>query len=203
MSQSNSVLDYIKVLIWPTIFVMAFLIYGKEIFSVLGSREIEVFGLKVGKKVEDISDNYRMELEELRERIKQIDDNKALLDKIEGIESNLNKEMSQVKSSSIDTELSSENIRKRESVVRLEREGFEKILNRDINGAIRAFSEASTLWPEYHNVSEIRNLLLSNKIELSKPNNVTLWKEVSRTIMIKYSWGIPTNLRRKITEFSK
>ena len=36
-----------------------------------------------------------------------------------------------------------------------ERQGFEDLLERDIDGAIDAFGKAYEIWPDYHNVQEI------------------------------------------------
>ncbi len=49
MNPANIVLEYIKVLIWPIILVSAFTIFSEDLLDIIKNREIEAFGLKVGK----------------------------------------------------------------------------------------------------------------------------------------------------------
>lgn len=198
---ANIVLEYIKALIWPLVLVVAFTVYGDELFNIIKNREIDAFGLKLGKQIDDISKNYQEELDSLKENIKEENGNEALLEKLDGIGSNLGKELSQVQSSALQQTASLESLSKREAIARLERKGFESIINLDVNSAIDAFTEANRLWPDYHNVSEIRKLLIRHQQDLLKSADKSAWKEVVMVIIKKYSWGIPKDIRGKLRKF--
>ena len=82
-----------------------------------------------------------------------------------------------------------------------ERQGFEYILSNNIDGAIRAFAKAEKIWPTYHNVSEIRDLLESKRPSLgaaSETERDRVWQEIYGEILSKYSWGMPSDVRTQI-----
>jgi len=78
-----------------------------------------------------------------------------------------------------------------------ERLGFERIRQRDIEGAIEAFNRAEQLWPTYHWVYEIGRLLTQNREILSDPN-AGQWTEILKTLILKYHFGIP--MEHKVAE---
>ncbi len=198
MSPANIVLEYIKVLIWPVILVSAFTIFSEDLFDIIKNREIEAFGLKVGKQVDDVAINYKAELDALRDQIKKSSNDTALLRKIEVIESGLDKELEQVRNSAMVQQTQAPVITKNQQAKMLEQHGFTAILNRDSAAAIRAFSEAQILWPDYHNVAEIKRLLMDNQKALSNTDNIEVWQKVVTIIFEKYSWGIPADLRKPL-----
>ena len=196
-------LEYIKVLIWPLILVVAFNLYSAQIFEIISSREIDAFGLKIGSQIDDINTNYQTEIEKLKEEIKKGNSSDDLLQKLARIETNLGKELTQVKTSAMTrtNETSLSQLNKREQVAQLEKLGFEAIQRRDVEDALHWFDEARALWPDYHNISEIWNLLFKNKSELSNPENIRAWKNVTLTILEKYSWGMPVSVRNEFRTF--
>jgi len=73
--------------------------------------------------------------------------------------------------------------------------GFQRLISRDVESAIQAFSSAENIWPDYHNVSEILQLLLSNR-EVLMNRESPKWKDVYRKILTDYSWGMSQDVRR-------
>ncbi|MES9905792.1 MAG: hypothetical protein ABW168_24360 [Sedimenticola sp.] len=197
MESSNIILEYIKVLKWPLILIIGFTLYNDKLFGIIENREIDAFGLKIGKQVDEVSSNYKAELEALKTTIKSSKDS-SLLEKVEIIETNLERELAQVKQTALNKEAPSSTTARTTKVAKLERDGFIAVINRDANGAISAFSEASDLWPDYHNVSEINELLIKNKNNLSGNESTETWGNVTKTISDKYSWGMPSDVREQL-----
>ena len=75
-----------------------------------------------------------------------------------------------------------------------EQAGFEAILDRRLDDAIAAFERAREVWPDYHNVAEIAAYLARAKAT-EAPLDAATWAAVDRTILTRYSWGMPANLR--------
>ena len=101
MNPASIILEYIKTLIWPVLLVSAFVIYNDELLKMIEGREIEAFGVKVGKQIDDVSSNYKAELEALKAQIKNSTNNEAALKRIELIEKGLDRELSYVRTSTI------------------------------------------------------------------------------------------------------
>jgi len=199
MDRENIILEYIKVLIWPLILIIGFAFYSDKLFGIIENREIDAFGLKVGKQVDKVSSNYKAELKALKASMKDNKDS-SLLTKVEIIEENLERELAQVKKTALNKEASSSAIARNEKVAKLEYDGFTALLNKDLSGAISTFSDANELWPDYHNVSEIKKLLLNNKQSLSGAKSTEAWQAVMKTIQKQYSWGMPHDIRERIVE---
>lgn len=81
-------------------------------------------------------------------------------------------------------------------VARLERNGFEAILARDLEAALNSFERASELWPDYHNVSEIRDLL-RRVAGFEKPPDESIWAGIDNRILTQFSWGMPEDIRQR------
>lgn len=199
MNHTNLFLEYTKVLIWPLILVLGFVFYNDKLFGIIENREIEAFGLKIGKQVDEVSNAYKAEIDALKDSIKQSKDS-FLLKKVEIIEKNLERELAKVRETALSQEAPSSTLSRKENVKKLEQEGFTAILNRNLSAAINAFTEARVLWPDYHNISEIRKLLINKKKDLSGEESARAWKEVEKIILNEYSWGIPSDIREKLIE---
>jgi hypothetical protein len=81
-----------------------------------------------------------------------------------------------------------------EQAAAFERAGFEAILERRLDDAIRAFERAREAWPEYHNVDEIANYLARMQVTQG-PLDAADWAAIERTMLTRYSWGMPVDLR--------
>jgi hypothetical protein len=85
----------------------------------------------------------------------------------------------------------------------LELKGFASIVAKDAEGALRAFTDAEKLWPTYHNVAEIKKLLGQNHDALlaaPKEGKSEAWSNVYRLLVTKYSWGMPDDVKKKLSE---
>jgi hypothetical protein len=74
------------------------------------------------------------------------------------------------------------------------------LLNRNIDGVIQALTESEKIRPNLHNVSEIRRLMVKNKVSLSDPTSEQ-WKIVYAEILEKYSWGLPSSARQQMEAY--
>ena len=84
-----------------------------------------------------------------------------------------------------------------------ELKGFGFIVSKDAEAAIEAFANAEKLRPVYHNVAEIRKLLEENRAALvaaPREGPSEAWRNVYRTILSKYSWGMPDDVKKKLAE---
>lgn len=84
-----------------------------------------------------------------------------------------------------------------------ELKGFEFLVSKDADAALEAFANAEKLWPSYHNVTEIRRLLNDNRAALvaaPKEGKSPAWTSVYQTLITKYSWGMPADVKNKLTE---
>lgn len=196
MEYSKIVLEYIKTLIWPIILIVAFFSYEDEMLDLLKNREIDAFGLKIGKNIDVISTAYSTEINALKQSIVDAGGNEELLNKIADIDKNIKKELSAVKQQTESPQLIEPKAVSRSQVSVIEREGFEAIVNQDVTLAIQKFSAASELWSDYHNVSEIKRLLIRQQSGLNSPE---AWLALNRTILEKYSWGMPSDIRAQFT----
>ncbi|ALU45370.1 hypothetical protein [Pseudoalteromonas rubra] len=187
------VLEYIKVFLWPAILILAFAVYGDKLFKIIEQREVDAFGLKLGKQIEDISSNYEAQIAQLKKDIEASQEPATLLKKVDGIQVNLAKQLSSVKQTVLLTETPTVPNRKAQ-VDQYERAGFNAILARDVSEALSQFSAAQAIWPDYHNVSEIKRLLSKQKNQLQDSQN-TAWQAVFDTVLTQYSWGMPDDIR--------
>lgn len=91
----------------------------------------------------------------------------------------------------------------REEAADWELKGFEFLVSKDADAALEAFANAEKLWPSYHNVAEIRKLLNDNRAALvaaPKEGKSPAWTSVYQTLITNYSWGMPADVRNKLTE---
>lgn len=84
-----------------------------------------------------------------------------------------------------------------------EAKGFSFLLNKDAQAALDAFSHAEKLWPSFHSVAEIKKLLQDNQAALiaaPKEGASDVWVNFYRTLVTKYSWGMPADVREKFNQ---
>ncbi|MGS2718852.1 hypothetical protein ACVBE9_11805 [Eionea flava] len=194
MELAKLLLDYIKTLIWPVILLVIIFSYEKEVVGLFENREIDAFGLKIGARIEDFSNNYENEIRALKAAIAKTENNDALIKKVEAIEKNASRELAQVQQSSTNIKLIENRSVSKLAASTAERAGFQAILDRNIDVAISQFQSARKIWPEYHNVAELEKVLSNNKQNLTNEN---AWIDLEQLILQKYSWGMPEDIRRR------
>lgn len=69
-----------------------------------------------------------------------------------------------------------------------ENKGFQALLDKDIDSAIKAFDQSENTYNGFHNVYDIANYLK----EVKRTRKAAIdWKTIYTTIKEKYSWGMP------------
>lgn len=201
------VLEYIRVFMWPVVLIIALFLFKEDVAKIFREREIEVAGLKIGQRINEVKENLnnietnaQIELTDIRELVEELktvavqsptdipqaSDN--VTEKIEALSANLDKEIGRLRQETMTVQ---ENVPQEQSppnqkqrAKSLELQGFQELLAKNIDGAIEAFTKAETFWPDYHNVAEIKRLLLSERKTLSASSNTTdtiVWKELYKT----------------------
>jgi hypothetical protein len=204
MKAAEIILEYIKVLAWPLIIALGFIFYSQDLLNILKSREIEAFGLKIGSQVEELNSNYKAEITALKEQLQSSEsciDNSAFIEKLDSIEGNLDKSLSQMKTTALSE--SSPVASKADLAKTAETRGFEAILRRDIDAARIAFEESSEIWPEYHNTTEISRLLNESKFTNLAPTDLEGWEDIIEPLLEKYSWGMTPDVRARLMELKE
>ena len=87
----------------------------------------------------------------------------------------------------------------REEAANWETKGFDFLVSKNAEAALLAFANAEKLWPSYHNVAEIRKLLEGNLAAL-KEGKSEAWTTFYKTLLAKYSWGMPADIKSKLSE---
>jgi len=212
------VLDYIKAFLWPVVAVIIVLIYQDDVRKILAEREVDIFGLRIGEKVEQIETQAMAEIEDIRlllEAQKQAAGTSTAPDpqlsadidtKLSSLERNLSREIGQVqdaqqtvqaappaqRTATVDAASSRASL-----AAAAERRGFEALVRHDVAAAIAAFDEARSIWPEYHNVAEVGRALRNRQDRLADPASEA-WPQLYREILTRYSWGLPDDIRSAI-----
>ncbi len=212
------VLDYARALIWPAAVVTAILLFHGEVRQILTEREWEMFGVRVGARIQQISANVRGELDEIRMLLAELQqaspqDRARVAEEVEtriaSLERNLGREFRQIQE--IETAPAERPLPPsrpptvapvavgRETAARWEGRGFEQLVQRQVGPAIESFTRAHELWPDYHNVAEIRRLLVRQQEALADSGSPA-WRELYEIILTRYSWGMPDHVRRMMRE---
>ncbi|MFV8448422.1 hypothetical protein ACPV47_09155 [Vibrio jasicida] len=202
MNRSELILEYLKVLIWPLVLVVAIVFHGERILKIMETREIDAFGVKLGRTLDSFAQNTHQQISRLKEDAASSSDSIELLENIENFDRNFSKQLFAITRSKVFENASVAESGRLEKVESLERDGFEAILKRDVEAAIKFFSSAERAWPDFHNVSEIKRLLVANKSSLLDTNNDLEWKNTIRTILKSYSWGMPEDIRTLLVDES-
>jgi len=209
------ILDYIKAFMWPLVAIVVVVIYQDDVRQILAERQVDIFGLRIGDRVEQIESQAMAEIEDLRQLL---DAQQAAADtgadsaapstqltqdietKLSSLERNISREVAQVQDTRQMVEAASPTQRtaaveavssRTQQAAAAERRGFEALLERDLTAAIAAFDEARRIWPDYHNVAELGRVLRSRLADRADPD----WPLLYREILTRYSWGMPEDLR--------
>lgn len=93
----------------------------------------------------------------------------------------------------------SKNVRSIDSAKDFELKGFEAILSKDISSAIYNFKMSENSYNGYNSVFEIAKYLENTNFS-NTPKN---WTNIYKDILNKYSWGMPNDIKQKLTDASK
>ena len=223
-SRPELILEAVKILIWPFLIVIGVIWLGNDFREILKSRTFKIGGvLEVGERVSALQGGLQNELISQKDALNKIlahsadpakvhDFASEALNSIENAQKEATKEIQQIQEiqKTIPQALQAEsgqppgpqarqetNVKNLRTAKDWEIRGFKQIIAWDAAAAIEAFSEAEKLWPDYHNVAEIRQLLIKNKEALGTKESPR-WKEVCRKILNEHSWGMPPDVRREM-----
>lgn len=62
MEMTKLILDFIKSSLWPIVAVIALINYGEQLMGIVSTREVDVFGVKIGQSVSALSTNHSQEI---------------------------------------------------------------------------------------------------------------------------------------------
>lgn len=212
------ILDYIKAFMWPLVAIVVVVIYQDDVRQILSVRQVDIFGLRIGDRVEQIESQAMAEIEDLRQLLDaqrtaaEAGSDSAAPDtqlshdietKLSSLERNISREIAQVQDTRQMVEAASPTQRtaaveavssRTQQAAAAERRGFEALLERDVAAAIAGFDDARRVWPDYHNVAELGRALRNRRDELADPASPE-WPQLYREILTRYSWGMPDDLR--------
>lgn len=212
-SKLEIILEFVKTFIWPALVVIGIFWLGPDLKDMLKSRTWKIGIIEVGDRVSNLENTLQDELLQQQDYLDKIlaDPTDAeqvktyaarAKDAIANAQEGIRKEVRNIKET-IPEPLPAEPAQAtREPAVKekpttakgWERLGFTHLLDRDVQAATEAFSEAQKIWPDYHNVSEIRSLLVRQQGALEQ-RDAAEWEEIYREILTKYSWGMPLEVR--------
>ncbi len=214
-------LDYLRALIWPIAVVVALIAYGPQIEKILTEREVDLFGLRIGERLQQIDVNVQQEIQDIRAQLAELRDAPAaekqaiaerLVAQVESLEANLGREIRQIREETPaaapeaapgapqpPTERASRLPTGERSAADYERQGFSALIERNATRALANFDAAWRAFPRYHNVEEIRNLLERRLDQLQDPDSPA-WPDLYRTILTKHSWGMPQEAREAMRQ---
>lgn len=80
-----------------------------------------------------------------------------------------------------------------------ENQGFENLINENLEEAIKAFDAVENAFPSFHQAFEIRNFLIEKKRDYAKMGELD-WTRIYNTMLIKYNLCLTPDLRRQMEE---
>ncbi len=212
-SRAEFILEVIKLLLWPTLIVIAVMWLQDDVMDLLKSRTWKIGIIEVGNKIENLENTVQGELILQKDYLIKILNNSSdstkvreyvhlAMGSIENAQSGVKKDIQSIQETipeRRESQLVSQQTmeEKPKTAKRWEYLGFNNLVEMEIDDAIEAFTESEKLWPNYHNVSEIR-LLLVEKREILKAKDSPEWRALYNEILEKYSWGMPSDIRQKL-----
>ena len=214
------VLDYLRMLMWPVIVLVVVLVYADDVRTILSSREVEVAGVfKIGQQVKQIEESAAEEIADIRALLEKMQADPTLdrteiaadiENKLNSLSGNLSREVEQIQQTApavaaappagVEPGAVPAPVGQA-SAATLERDGFPARGDRDVDKAIANFARAKSLYPDYHNVSEIHDLLVAHQADLRDPNSPS-WERAFRQIVAEFSWGMPAEFRPEFRKYA-
>ena len=212
-SRALAVLEYVKVFIWPALVVTGLVVFYPEVDRIIKEGGWSVGPVKVEQRVNALASTVRDQFITQNDLATKIQANPGdaaqvkkyadeLIENIKTSQKGLDKEVEQLKAV-IPAQQSGSNDQapqtkdKPVTAQGWELRGFDALVARDVDTAIDSFSQAESTQPQYHNVAEIKRLLVSKRDAL-KDSKSAEWKPTYLKILSDYSWGMPPNAREKL-----
>ncbi len=218
-SRAELVLEAVKILLWPVLVIFAIIWFQADVVEILKSRTWKIGIIEVGDRIETLENTVQDELILQKDYLNKIQDNAGdvdmvtafagqALNSLENAQSGVRKEIRTIQDAipergqpePVSTQAPSAAIAAEPSSAKgWEHLGFDRLVQKNIEDAIEAFTESEKLWPDYHNVSEIRRLLVDKRESLGDKQSPE-WSALYETILEKYSWGLPSGVRRQFQQ---
>jgi hypothetical protein len=212
-SRSEFILEIVKTLIWPALIILAVFWLGSDLKEMLKSRTWKIGIIEVGDRITTLKDTMQSEfllqkdyLDKILSNYKdpgkvQEYANKALIS-IENAQKGVKKDIQTIQENipitlPVAVSQKKTNGNKPNTAQGCEALGFKYLMEKEIDPAIEAFSESERIWPDYHNVAEIRRLLTERR-ETLKTKDSHQWKLLYQIILKQFSWGIPSEVRQQM-----
>jgi len=225
-SKLELIIDLVKALIWPVLIVCGIFWLGNDFKEILKNRKVNIVGVfEIGDRITALQSSLQDELVVQRDKLEEIALNSAdsakvhqlatqALQGINNTRAGVTKEIRNIQKA---IPLEESAVREPQRVVQKsvttirsssapetagewEEAGFAALIAKNVTSALNAFKEAEKIRPDYHNVAEIRRLLFQRRETLASGNSQA-WPELYRTILAKYSWGMPLSAREKMQQY--
>lgn len=225
-STSELLLEAVRILIWPCMVAFGLILYSDTVVEILTTRKVRIGDLEIGDKVSSLEEALQSQLQGQVYYLNEIKDNKnnALV-----VEKYVSLAMNSIESARVGVKNAVKTIQddlpqgsgaqvvreynsSEKGVERVpvgsnrsvqakawETVGFKYVLDKDVDNAIKYFSQAEAVWPEYHNVAELKKLLSNSKKELEQKQSAR-WNEIYKIILSRYSWGMPTDMLKAMQQ---
>lgn len=206
------ILEAIKILLWPVLIAGIVFWFQADVAHILKNRTWKLGIIEVGDRIETLRDTLQGDLLRQKDYLDKIQKNSSnagevtkyvqlALNSIKNAQSGVKIEIQTIKEA-IPTEVRQDTFlvspqtaeEKPNTAKGWEQLGFDKLTEKEIDDAIEAFTESQKLWPDYHNVSEIRKLLVEKREKL-KEKDSSEWNNLYKRILQNHSWGMPSNIR--------
>ncbi len=83
----------------------------------------------------------------------------------------------------------------------LEKQALDHLMDKKVGKAIDSLEECESVYPQYHSVYEILQLLKKNQSELSDPNSPK-WNEIYNGILENFSWRLPASYKSALRDLA-
>ena len=206
-------LEYARVLIWPVLVVIGVAFFYPEVHEIIKNGGWSVGPVKVEQRIDVLSKTLQEQLIAQKDFATKIQENSAdqtkvkdyagrLLQNIATSQQGLSKDVDELKAAIPDRQASTSNQESQksdspETAQDWELKGFNALVAKDVDTAVSSFAQAEAIWPDYHNVAEIRSLLVSKREALKDPKS-SEWKLTLQKVVSDYSWGMPADVREKL-----
>jgi tetratricopeptide (TPR) repeat protein len=216
------VLEVVKTLCWPLLAVIGVLWFGNDLKDILKNRTWKIGVIEVGDRITGFENTLQEALQDQHDYLVNIKRNAGDKDEVTKLaekaaqqltnaQRGVTKDIQNIQQAipqtqGINQEESSEKMESKSSITspKTARDwevlGFSYILARDVRAAIDAFSQAEKIWPDYHNVSEIRRALVRDSHRLAETNSPE-WKSLYRRVLSELSWGMPPSVRQSMLNY--
>jgi hypothetical protein len=210
-------LEIVKTFLWPALAVAAVIWLGPDLKEILKDRTFKIGLIEVGDRISNLKVSMQDSFVAQKDYLAKIKENAtnpemvreltdAATQDIVNAQRGVKKEVQNIQEAipqPIGAATNPAGISHQPegktgpNAIDLELQGFKAILARDVNAAISAFTEAEKIWPTYHNVAEIRRMLVAKRQALTA-NNISQWTEVYQHLVNELSWGMPAEIRQQI-----